>query len=148
MVAHSLDRSVRTPARRRRDRPLRVRFHERVRTNGVSSVGFTMGSLCEWVQSGRKQPLADYFYDFAIQRFEATIAGIVFLGLGLGWSISLMRPLRLIVRFRLRTLMAVIAVVPIDLTACADVWNRWEQWNADRKLAPYQALLASMPQEI
>jgi hypothetical protein len=105
-------------------------------------------SLCYWVQSGRKQPLSDYFFAFDIQRFNATIAGIVFLGMGLGWSIWLMRPLRLTIRFRLRTLMAVIAVVPIEVTACADVWNRWERWDADQRFASYDAFVSSMRQEI
>ncbi len=105
-------------------------------------------SLCYWVQSGRTRPLSDWFTAFDIQRFNATIAGMVFLGMGLGWSIWLMRPLRLTVRFRLRTLIATIAVVAFEVTAGADVWNRWERWDTDQRWGPHIAFLSSLHQEV
>ncbi len=91
-------------------------------------------NLCYWVRSGRQRPLADFFNAFDIQRFNATVACVVFLGMGLGWSIWSMRPFRLAHRFRLRTLMLIIAIVPLELTACADVWNRWKRWDHDQQL--------------
>jgi Polysaccharide biosynthesis/export protein len=105
-------------------------------------------SLCDWLRSGRRRPLSDFFTAFDIKRFNATIAGIVLLGMGLGWSIWLMRPLRVTIRFRLRTLMAVIALVPLEVTAGADVWNRWRRWDADQRIAPQHALSESLRQEI
>jgi hypothetical protein len=105
-------------------------------------------SLCDWVRSGRRRPLSDLFTAFDIQRFKATIAGIVFLGIALGWSIWLMRPLRVTIRFRLRTLMAVIALVPLEVTAGAGVWNQWKRWDAGQRFAPQYALFASMRPEI
>jgi hypothetical protein len=92
--------------------------------------------------------LSDWFTAFDIQRFNATIAGMVFLGMGLGWSIWLMRPLRLTVRFRLRTLMATIAVVAFEVTAGVDVWNRWERWDTDQRWGPHIAFLSSLQQEV
>lgn len=94
------------------------------------------------------RPLSDFFTAFDIKRFNATIAGIVLLGMGLGWSIWLMRPLRLTLRFRLRTMMAIIAVLPIEVTAGADVWNRWARWDADQRFAPLAAFFSSQRQEI
>jgi hypothetical protein len=105
-------------------------------------------SLCYWVQSGRKRSLSDLFTAFQIRRFNASIAGLVLFGMGLGWSLWLMRPLRLTVRFRLRTLMATIAVVAIDVTAGADVWNRWERWDHDQRWGSYIARFSSVRQEI
>jgi hypothetical protein len=105
-------------------------------------------TLRYWLQSGRKQPLSSLFSTFDIQRFNATALGIVLLGIGLGWSIWLTRPLRLSVRFRVRTMMAIIAVLSIEITAGASVWKRWEQWDADQRSAPYPCLRYSMRQEI
>jgi hypothetical protein len=98
-------------------------------------VGSPWDLLCDWDQSGRKRPLVDVFNRFEIHRFCATLAGLVFVGVGLGWSIRSMRPFRLTARFRLRTLMAVIAIVPLECVAGADVWNGWKQWDYDQRFA-------------
>lgn len=105
-------------------------------------------SLSWWFQAGRKRPLMDCFDAFGIQRFNVTIVAAVFLGMGLGWSIWSMRPLRLTARFRLRTLMAVIALVPLESGAGTEVWNRWERWDLDQRFARSPFRCSSAAEEI
>jgi hypothetical protein len=87
--------------------------------------------LSYWLQSGRQRPLTDLLDDFEIHRLSEALAALVFLGTILGWSIWSMRPLRLILRVRLRTLMALVAIVSVECAGGAAVWNRWARW--DRK---------------
>jgi hypothetical protein len=76
---------------------------------------------------------------FEIHRLNATVAGIVVLAPLLGWSIWSMRPFRLTPRIRLRTLVALIAIVPLEVNGGAAVWNRWKRWDQVQHFADYYA---------
>jgi hypothetical protein len=73
-----------------------------------------------------------------------TLAGVVFLGLLFGWSIWSMRPFQLSVTFRLRTLIALIAIVPLELIGAMAVWNSWERWDAYQWNTAYDAFTSEM----
>ena len=48
------------------------------------------------------------------------------------------------VRPRLRMLMAIIAIVCLEWTGGVAVWNSWEQWDCDRRIAAYDAFCVGM----
>jgi hypothetical protein len=83
--------------------------------------------------------LTDLFDRHEIQRFCATLAGVVFLGLLLSWSIWSMRPFKLTLGLRIRTMMLAIAIVPLELTGGMAVWNGWAEWDRAQRSAAYEA---------
>jgi len=90
-----------------------------------------------WLALERKGPIADLFDELEVNRLVVTLAGIVPLGLLLGWSLWSLRPIRL----SLRTLMVIIAVVPVEWTGGVAVWKMWQRWDDDRRLAGYSAAM-------
>jgi hypothetical protein len=73
--------------------------------------------------------------DFEIHRLSETLAAVVLFGTLLGWSLSSMRPSRLALCVRVRTLMALVAIVPAECAGGAAVWNSWARWNREERLA-------------
>ena len=102
--------------------------------------------LCHWVQSGRARPLRDLFDEFEIHRFGSAFAGVVFLGLLFCWSIWSMRPFSTPRRLRVGTLMAMIAIVPLELSGGTAVWNTWERWDRSQRFAAFDAAWSAMPE--
>jgi hypothetical protein len=100
-----------------------------------------------WLWFERNRPIDDLFDDLEVNRLAVTLAGIIPMGLLLGWSLWSLRPFRLSLRLRIRTLMVVIAVVPIDCTGGVAVWNIWEQWDNYRRLAEYHAAMEKISRE-
>ncbi|MGO9470733.1 MAG: polysaccharide biosynthesis/export family protein [Isosphaeraceae bacterium] len=95
--------------------------------------------LCYWLQSGHQRPITVSLDDFEIHRLSETLAAVILLGTLLGWSIWTMRPFRLILRLRLRTLMAMIAIVPVECAGGSAVWNSWAQWDRNQRIADWNA---------
>ncbi len=100
--------------------------------------------LCYWVQSGRQRPLTEMLDRFDIHRLSESLAAIVFSGTLLAWSIWCMRRIRPALRLRLRTVMVIIAIVPVECAGGVAVWNRWERWDRDQRLADFNALWSAI----
>jgi Polysaccharide biosynthesis/export protein len=102
--------------------------------------------FCYWIRAGRDRPLTDVFDRLEIHRFGATLAGVVFLGLAFAWTIWSMRPFPRRVRLRVWTLMAIIGIVPLELTGGTAVSNWWERWDRCQRFAAADAGWSAMPE--
>lgn len=74
-----------------------------------------------------------------VHRLSETLAPVVFSGTLLAWSVWRMRPLRIPFNLRLRTLVGIVAIVPVEWSAGLAVWNSWQRWDCDRRLAEFNA---------
>jgi Polysaccharide biosynthesis/export protein len=104
--------------------------------------------LCYWLESGCAARLTDSYEDVEIHRFVATLAGVALLGLLFGWSLWSISTFRPAMRLRIRTLMALIAIVPLELSAGTAVWNGWAKWDRLRRFPAAYAALSTMPELI
>ncbi len=116
------------------------------RTPGACAATAPPGDrLWWWVETRGETPLADLFDDHEVRRFIVTTASILALGALLGWIVWLMRPFRLSVR--LRTIMVIVAVVPVECAGGAWIWDCWERWDRCQRLAGWEALMQEIARE-
>ena len=83
--------------------------------------------LCEWLRAGGRGPLSHVLGPQELQRLAGLSLSISILGLLFVISIRAQRPLRL--RLHLRTLMVLVAVLPLGYLGGREVWLTWERWD-------------------
>jgi hypothetical protein len=83
--------------------------------------------LCEWLREGRRGPLSHVLGPQELKRLAGLSLSISVLGLMLVISIRAQRPLQL--RLHLRTLMVLVAVLPLGYLGGREVWLTWERWD-------------------
>ena len=81
--------------------------------------------LCEWLRDGRRGPLSQVLGPHELKRLASFSLSMSVLGLMLVISIRAQRPLRL----NLRTLMVLVAVLPLGYLGGREVWLTWERWD-------------------
>ena len=85
--------------------------------------------LCAWVRSGAHHPISDVLDLHELNRLVSTVVCMILLAGMLAWSIRAQRPLRL--RLRVRTLMLVIAVLPVMWLGgqrFSAMWDRFDDY--------------------
>jgi hypothetical protein len=81
--------------------------------------------LCEWLREGRRGPLSHVLGPQELKRLAGLSLSLSVLGSMLVISIRAQRPLRL----NLRTLMVLVAVLPLGYLGGREVWLTWERWD-------------------
>ena len=81
--------------------------------------------LCEWLRGGGPGPLSQVLGPHELKRLASLSLSMSVLWLMLVISIRAQRPLRL----NLRTLMVLVAVLPLGYLGGREVWLTWERWD-------------------
>jgi hypothetical protein len=88
-----------------------------------------------WYQFGRQSPLSDLLDEHERRRLVLTSIATMALGGALAVSIRAHGPFRF--RLRLRTLMIVIAALPVLWLAGQRVWTMWDRFDENWQYAEY-----------
>jgi len=83
--------------------------------------------LCEWLVQGRRRPVSHVLGPRELKRLAMLSVSIFVLLLMLVISIRSQRPVRL--RLNIRTLMLLVAVLPLAYLGGRKVWLTWERWD-------------------
>jgi hypothetical protein len=83
--------------------------------------------LCEWLEQGRRGPVSHVLGPWELKRLARLSLSIFVLVLTLVISIRAQRPVRL--RLNIRTLMLLVAVLPLLYLGGQKVWLTWERWD-------------------
>jgi len=108
---------------------------------GACVVGPPPGKrLSDWLQSarhesGRYAPLSDFLDRHELKRLVSNAISMIVLGGMLAWSIRAQGSLRF--RLHVRTLMIVVAAVPIVLLGGQEVWAMWERFEEYSQCAEF-----------
>jgi hypothetical protein len=106
--------------------------------------------ICYWFKSGRREPIADLLDRYELWRSVISAVCTIMLAGMLSWSIRSHG--RLLLRFRIRTLMVVIAVLPVAWLTGLGAWDTWRHFDDnchfDPRDSPYAELESRMEKSL